>query len=117
MHVHAEIGSFLSAIAQSHCGNHIALCSYAHACTASHSALALNLFPKVKLSTFHLAYLRVFLYFSYNLIDFLQFQIHDIIHYALCGSHVLLKQPVIEVSILRKRIHDIAVKVYAQQAA
>ena len=107
MHVHGEVRGFLRAVAQSHGGYHIAFGRNAHTRAAAHSTLAAYLFPKMILGPLHLLALRVFLNLIHNQVNLLHLQVHDVVHDALCHLHVLLELVVVEIGILRKRIHHV----------
>ena len=115
MHVHREVGSLLCSVAQSHGCYHVALGRDAHACAAAHAALLLDFLPQMILCAFHLLALRVALHLLHDLVDLLKLQVHNVIHQALGHGHMLAEQFVVEVSILRKRVHHIRVEVDAQQ--
>ena len=117
MNIHREVGSLLSSVTKSHSSYHIALGCDAHTRAASHTALLLDLLPQVILSTLHFRVLRVVIHLVHNLVNLLQFQVHDIVHQALSHGHMLAEQLIVEVRILRKRIHHIRVEVDAEQAA
>ena len=66
-------------------------------------------------SPFHFIALRITLHLLHDLVDLLQLQINDIIHQSLGKAHMLLEEFIIEISILGKWVHDIAIEVNAQQ--
>ena len=117
MHIDREVSGLLRAIAQSHGGNHIALGSDAHARSPSLSAFAVYFLPQVVFRAFHLITLRIRLHLRHDFLDFLEFQVHDIVHDPLCESHMLAEQFIVEVSLVCERIDHIRIKVDGEQAA
>ena len=117
VHLHAEVGSLLGAVAQSHGSYHVALGSDAHAGTTAFRALGLDFLPQVHLGAFHLHGLRVALYLLHDEVYLLQLQVHDVVHQSLGHLYVLLEQLVVEVCFLGEGVPDIRVEVDAQQSA
>ena len=117
VYAYAKVGGLLRAVTQSECGYHVALGGDVHARAASLSALVLYLFPEVAFGLLHLIALRVVGDFVKNGIDFLQFQIHDVVHYALRHCHMLGEFVVVELRFLRERFIDIRIEVDGKQAA
>ena len=117
MYFHREVCRLLCSVAKSHGCEHVALCRDAHSCASSHSALALYLLPKVCLGSLHLHCLRVGANLLHNEVYLLQFQVNDVVHESLGGSHMLAEEVVVEVCVLGERIHHIGIEVYRQQSA
>ena len=107
MHFYAEVGGVLSAVAQSHRGKHVAFCRDAYARTASLSALVLYLLPQMIFGALHLHGLRIIVYLLHYLVDLLELKIHNVVHYALCQTHVSLELVEIEACIRSERIYDV----------
>ena len=114
MNIHREVGCLLRTIAQHHGSNHITFCSNTHTRATPHGALLLDFLPKMIFSPFHFIALRITLHLLHDLVDLLQLQINDIIHQSLGKAHMLLEEFIIEISILGKWVHDIAIEVNAQ---
>ena len=117
VHLHAEVGSLLRAIAQSHGGNHVTLGSDAYTRSAPHATLLLDLFPEVHLGTFDLHRLRVAFYLLHDQVYLLQFQVDDVVHQSLGLLHMLLEQLIVEIGVLLEGILHIGIEVDAQQSA
>ena len=107
VHFHREVGGFLRSVVQVHGGYHVALAGYAHACAASHAALALYLFPKVLFGSLHLAALRVALHLIYYKVNLFQLQVHNVVHQPLGSLHVLAEQLEVETGRTGKRIFHV----------
>ncbi len=117
VHADREVGCLLCSITESHSGYHVALGSDADSCTASHSALAPYLFPKVIFRILDLRSLRVALDFSHDEVYLLHFEVDNVVHQPLRKDNMLCELFEIETGILRKRIDHIRIKVDGKQAA
>ena len=86
-------------------------------CAAAHAALALNLFPKFSFCTLDLITLGVTVNLLLDGLDFLQFKVDNIIHYALCLCCMLLEQFIIEICFGCKRVDYIREEVDGDETA
>ena len=117
MHALGESCCLGSTVTQSECGNHVALGGGADTCTTSFESLSTYFFPQVTLGLLHLGTFRVGVNLGENRVDFLHFQVDDIVHDALCLGDMLPKQVKVKLSLRGKRIFHIAVKVHGKKAA
>ena len=117
MHIHAEVGSLLRTVAQTHCRYHVALGCDAYTRAASLRTLALYLLPEVILGVLDVVALRVVLYLRHDKVNLLQLQVDDVVHDALRLSYVLLEQLEVELRLLRERIFHVRVEIHREQTA
>ncbi len=83
MHFRGESGGFGRAVAQAEGCEHVALSGYAASCAASFERLFAYLVPEVQFRLFHFPRFRIGLYFFYDAVDFLHFEVDDVVHDAL----------------------------------
>ena len=117
VNLYAEVGSFLSTIAQSHGCYHVTFGSNTHTRTAALRALSLNLFPQMHLGTLYLHRLGIALHLLHDEVNLFQFQVHNVIHQALGHPYMLLEQLVVEIGILGEGILHVTIQIDAQQTA
>ena len=86
-----ECCRFFCSVTQAHSSNHIAFSSDTYTCTASLSALFVNLFPQMSFCPFNFFTFRVGLNLFHNLLDLFQLEVDDVIHDALCQANVLFE--------------------------
>ena len=72
------------AVAETHSCQHVALGCDADSSAASHAALALDFFPKFSFRSLDLLAFGVAVNLVLDCLDFLQFKVYDVVHYALC---------------------------------
>ncbi|MPN16065.1 hypothetical protein SDC9_163403 [bioreactor metagenome] len=91
MYLFREVVTFIRAITDTQCCQHIPFGSDTHTGTASLQGLTLDFFPEVTFGIFYLFRFGV----SFNLfkdqVDLFRFQIHDIIHNTLRQADMLAK--------------------------
>ena len=109
MYFNRKVSGFLRAVAQAHGRNHVAFSGYAYAGTTAKSAFMFDFFPQMIFSEFYFIVLRVALYLFHYEIDLLKFHVDNVVHDALCQSHMLAEQFEIEASLICKRIYNVRI--------
>ncbi len=117
LHADGKVGGLVGAVAQAHCGQHIALGGDAEAGAAAFEAFHFDVEPQILLHRFDFVAFGVGLDLGDDFLHFLQLQVDQVVHQALAHSHVLPEQVEIELGVRRERILDVAEKVDCQQAA
>ena len=88
MHFHGECGGFLGAVAQAEGGQHVAFGGGAYAGAAALQGLVAYLFPELVFGVLDFVVLGVGFYLGDDHVDFLHFQVDDVVHDALRVAHV-----------------------------
>ena len=117
MYFLGEVGGLFGTVTVAHGGNHIALGSRAHSGATALQGAFLYLVPQIELSALHLVGLGVGLDFLDNLVDFLHFEVDDVVHDSLGQHHMLVEEVEIEIGLRRERINYIRIEVDGQQTA
>ena len=117
MYVDAECCCLFGAVAQSHGCKHVAFGCYAHTGAASLRTLVLYLLPQMILGMLDVVALRVVANLVHDEVDLLKFKVDNVVHDALCLSHVLLEEVEVEACLGCKRILDVCVEVDGKQSA
>ena len=115
MNIHGEINRLITTVTQPESCQHITFSRDTDPGTTPFSGFCLDFLPQTNLNAFHLVIFRIRLDLRENGIDFLQFQVNDIIHQALGDSHMFLKQLVVEIRVFLERIYHVRVQVDCQQ--
>ena len=117
MYFHGKVRGFLRTVTEAECGQHVAFCRAAYACTPSLSAFLVYLFPQMTFRALYFLGFRVGVYFLENHFNLFQFQVDDVVHQPLGQLHMFLEQIEIEIGFRRERVDHVSIKVDGQQAA
>ena len=98
-------------------GQHVALGGDANARAAPLQAFLADVLPKVHFGAFHFVVLGVGGYLGQNGIDFLDFEVDDVVHHALRNGYMLREKLMVEAGFGRKRMVNVAVKVDGDESA
>ena len=115
MDIHGEINRFITTITQPESSQHITFSRDTNPGTTPFSSFCFNFLPQTDLNTLHLVIFRIRCNFLKNSINFLQFQINNIVHQALSDSHMFLEQLVIKIRVFLERIYHVRIQVNCQQ--
>ena len=104
LYIYGKVYGFIAAVSHPEGCKHVAFGRNAESCTAASKGFPADFFPEFKLGALDVHLFRIIGNLLDNQVDFLNFQIEEIVHHAHGLSYVRLEKVEIEARFVRERV-------------